>query len=651
MVVSDTVASVILYGIVVVGLGACGWAVAPNAARYVLRRGTGEARSLDSSGRPGTFDRIARWPGAFDRRSALERPHDAGASDTEDTTAEDGDRSYRREGRRHLVIVALIASVVVAVQIAWVVRNRHFSNLDFDEARYVATAIRFRELLSFREAGGFRLFNGPAMPLLSGAVMLVAPATAAVAISATLPLNVALAVSVTGVARHVMAARGALYCGVAVAVLPVTMALSQAYLLAEGAAVGFAAGMWALLASEHGENRRIWLVGPLFALAALSRGMAFGLMPVAVLAVVLHTSASARGLRRGVAVMGATSALLGCFFLTWGRGIVGYVLGGLTASETQSPGILGRLNARWGEIADGFGQPLLHVGVILAILGVVRRRREGGRSHTVRGDALATVTVFVLGALAVHLTGGYYGPLGFWDFQLMPLLLVLLVAMATTVLQPRARALLAGVTLGWWLYLATVSVWLLPHDAPLVAFGVGRYSESKIEHNLFDPRFRPGRRIEQRDANREWWAASLEIEARLRRLERRSPEPLEVFYRGGSSYFVEHSSWIIGARAGREPIGYIGDLGQMSDGDVAALLEPATEGSRRVLMIPVIGASCGDGGGCSYTRDHLRQIMDSDPVRLNANLRGAAEEAGWRVIERIPLPLGDEMLVYAPPTT
>ncbi len=563
----------------------------------------------------------------------------------------DGDDAEREvdtggHGRREMAVVAVVAVVVACLQVVWIWRHRSLGTLDYDESRYVAGAYQFRTMLTGGDPGDMNLFYGPAVPLLSAVATVVGPLDVRTVISAQLLLSVGIAVSVTGVARRLTTPTAAVIAGIAVTVLPATIAASQVYLLVLGSAFALTAGMWALLASDHGTNGRIWLVGPLFALAPMSRGMTLGLLPVAAIASLLYVSTSGRGLRRGIVTLSVAAIALATYLLTWGRPMVNYVVGGLDAAGTQDPGIAERLSIRWNEVSDGFGRPLLVVGLVVAGIGLVAAVRRGDLVGPVRGNAVLATVVLVLGGGTVFMLGGYFGSLGFWDYPLMPLLVAVLVTFGAMAPRPvRVPAAAAG--LGFMAYLALIALWVLPATAPFAASGLGRYRVPVYASykGWLDPRYEFPHRSEQRTASREWDAVSLEIDDALRRIDDRSPAGFEVFYWGGSN-FVQYTSRILAAEDGREAISFPSDF---SEGDPwTDALVPTSSDVERVLLIPIVAAG-GSQDGIGRSPAEAERARDDPAVRGNAELRRIAISAGWQIVDRIPLPHGDEMVIFAAP--
>lgn len=547
-------------------------------------------------------------------------------------------------GRRSLLVVAACASAIAAMQAVWIWNHRTLGNLDWDEARYVAGSYQFENLLSSGHLGELYMFFGPFVPIISAVGMLVLPDDPRTAISMQLVLSVGIAVSVAGITRRLAGPAAAGVAGVLVALLPAMMATSQVFLLVLGSALGLTAATWALLASDHGNNWRIWLVGPLLAIAPLSRGMTLGLLPAFFLATLLYVSVSSRGFRRACVSLALASAALAAFFLTWGWPIVTYVVRGLNAPTTQDVGLWERIAYRWSEVSDGVGRPLLVIGLATAIVGLFGSVRNGGLKLQLRGHALVAVSVAVLGGGSALLLGGYFGPLGFWDFPLIPLLVVLLVALGSKAVAP-IPALVASVTLVWLGYLALVTLWILPFDAPLSSWGLGRYSMPLFEvyNRSLDPRFEPERRSEQRQASEEWTRASIAIDQRLHAMER-SREGLEVLYAGGSNY-VQYSAWILNAQEGLDPRPW-GEI--LADGDRDAVLDTRDSQTDRLLLVPQLADNTSEADG-GRSREELESARNDDAFRTSSEIRAHAELTGWEVVARLDLPLGDELLFYSPP--
>lgn len=629
-VVSPAMASVALKAVVAIAALTLVAALKPSIACAVVER-LGALMPGDTGARLGR--RVRRWVGAGDTT-------DDGGNDPEpEPTSPD-------TGRRDLIIVALVASVVAVAQVVWIWKHRSLGTLDWDESRYVAGSFRFQRMFSGGFVGENVAFYGPAVPFWSGLTMLIAPLDPEMAISSQVVFAVGTAVAVTGVARRLTNSVAAIFCGILVSVLPATIASSQVYLLVPGAAFGLTAGIWALLASDHGNNRRIWLVGPLFALAPMSRGMTLAMLPAAYLATLVHVAPSTRGLRRAAMSLSAVSIGVCLYLMTWGKPMIDYIVGGLDAEGGPSPALFDRVAIRFSEVHDGLGQALVGA-ILIALVGLAISLRRNSPFTPIAGNPLIVVMTLVFGGGAALLLGGYRGELGFWDYPLIPLLVVLLVSFAAQAPRPLAVGLGTAI-MGWMTYLALVALWILPFSG-VASVGLDRYRAPLFASykGWFDPRFTPARRDEQQQAAREWDELSIDIDERLRRLDEQSPAPLEVYYRGGSN-FIYHTSAVLAAKDGREPVTYFGEPLVSADGDWADVLVPRKRGAERVLLIPEISptASVANGG---RTQSDLDRALGEDNYRAGAALRREAEMAGWRIIDRVPMPLGDTMLVYADP--
>ncbi len=558
----------------------------------------------------------------------------------------DGDPADRRRHRLDLIAVGVVASAVAAAQLVWIWQHRRFGTLDGDEARYVAGALHYQRILTGGYAGNLYLFFGPVVPLLSGIAMIVGPLDPRTAMSVQPLLVVGLAVAATGVAHRVTDRRSAVFAGCAACLLPATIAASQTYLLVIGSAFALTAAAWALFASDRGNNWQVWAVGVFLAMAPLSRGMTLAMLPAAFGASLLMCSTSPRGLRRMIASLSASAVVTSLFFLTEGAPIMNYIAGGLEVPENQSPDLLERLGYRWREVSEGFGRPLLFVAVGLAAAGFVVGRRRGERLWSPRGNPSAALAIVVVGGGVVLLAGGYIGGYGFWDYPLMPLLVVLLVSYATKLPRP-VTAVVGTLSLAWLVYLAAYALWLIPVGAPGAEVALGRYSRPLFETQAgADPRFTADRRPEQRQAAREWWEATVEIDDRLRDIDEESLKDFEVVHLGGVNYLY-YASQIVAVLGGRDPVAFRDPI-PSPGGDWSGALEPTDDTTERVLLIPEIADPARDESAGRSAAEYDLARMDSR-YRDSVALRSAAEAAGWRVVDRIALPLGDRMLVLRSP--
>lgn len=546
-----------------------------------------------------------------------------------------------RRGRRTLAAVAAVSLLVAVLQWLWIWQHRSFGTLDGDELRYVAGAFGFRDLILTGDQGQIGTWFGPVLPAISALTMLFGPLDPRMAISIQPILAGLTAVASAGVARRVAGETTALVVGIAVALLPATLASSQVYLLGLPSAAALAGALWALFASDRGRGRTIWAVGPLLALAPLSRGMTLALLPAAYVAVLLYASATRVGLRRAIVSLSIGAFALASYLLIVGWGMVDYLMAGLNVPEVQAPSVLERVQVRYDEVADGMGRPLLAIGLLLSGAGLVVLWRQGHRLRPLRGrPSVVIAIVLVLGWLPL-LRGGDFGGLGFWDYPLIPILVVAIAALTARL--PRSiRVGASGFALVWLAYLAGISVGLVAPTAPGAQFGLGRYHQPLVEsNNGLDPRLSQiDRRSEAREAATEWWAADQEIDRTLRNVDADRPGPMEVVYLGG----VNHSRYasVLIAQLQRTPALAYPFVSEWNGSTWTEVLEPSVPGVDRVLLIPRIDDPVTPRDGPPRRSDSVYQ--DSDQL-----LRSALD-AGWVVVAEVPIPLGDRMLVVQAPT-
>jgi hypothetical protein len=544
-----------------------------------------------------------------------------------------------------LLAVGALALAVAVVQLRWIWTWRAAGNLDVDEVRFAAGSVQFARLLTFGEVGSLELWYGPVVPFLGGIATAVGSDDPRWAMSVQPLLAAATAIAATALARRIVGPIAAVVAGATVVLLPATVSATQMYLTSLGAAVAVTGAAWALLASDHGRGRTIWWFGAFVALAPLSRTMTFGLLPVLAVAAVLHASVSVRGLRRTVAALAIGAFVAAQHYLTWGWQAMGYVLGGLDDTEVQRPGVGQRLTIRFDEVADGFGHPLLLAGLALALVGAVLAWRAGARFRPLRGRPIATLGVLVVGGWSVLLTGGYFGGLGFWDLPLMPVLVVVIVALAARVPTPVPQVA-GAVALAWLAYLALVATWLLPPTARGAERALGRYATAIFQpNNGPDPRISTvGRRDEIAAASEDWWATIEEVEARLRAIDAEQPGGLEVVHLGGTNY-LPSAHQLLARQRDQEPIAFANAT--PADGWADAFV-PGPTASERVLLIPELAEEAtGVPGG--RTPADLDAALGDDRLELSESLAEAASARGWTVDGTIDLPLGDRLLIVRAP--
>ena len=184
------------------------------------------------------------------------------------------------------------ASVIAVGHAVWIWSNRHIGAFDPDEAGYAAHALRVHRNIDFqhpfatlREAANAG--NGPLVPSLAVPLLIPGPRDPRTVMMIQPLLLILSSVSVAGIARRLAGPGTALACGLTFLVLPTAALATQSFWLGLGAASMMGVSVWALLASEQGTNRWVWVYGAAMAAMTLSRSMALAFVPGLLLAGVI----------------------------------------------------------------------------------------------------------------------------------------------------------------------------------------------------------------------------------------------------------------------------------------------------------------------------------------------------------------------------
>lgn len=430
----------------------------------------------------------------------------------------------RQVQRRPVTTTALLAVIVALGSAIWLWSNRSGQLFDADESKYLADAIRFAD--AARSGPGTLLTQvrttgtAPLVPLSATPFLLVSANEPRAAFLIQGVLLVVAASTITSITRRLTGALTAVLAGVAFATFPATLLALQSfqYGLAVVAMLGVAVA--ALVHSEQGTNRLVWLVGTAAAAMVLSRTMALVFVVPLLLAGIATTWPNRRGMLRLGASFGIGTVLALPWYLLQREAIFGYLFQygygdrsssyGPDGAVFQALSVLGRLVS----LAD----PLLSAVAIVAVAVVAVRwlRRSddlAGRVRRFIDTAAFPLVVLLLSGAAILMTSSNQGG---WFTAPLYIAAVPLSAMAIersgTVIRSVAVAAVAvhivGMLLlnGWW---AVPYRWV----DPLVPYAISTYPEDVFAEA--DQRLGPDLRDQRQEAEAEWAAATLGLERRL----------------------------------------------------------------------------------------------------------------------------------------
>ena len=589
---------------------------------------------------------------------AAGRSFDEGAADglpddpTPDTAADDLDadpnagplrRSLHLVLRHPLVTVAVLVGLVALANAWWIWAHRQLGGFDPDESSYLSTALRIERSLDPRAPVEFvravlSSGHGIAVPTFSLPFLLLGPRDPRTAMMLQPALQVLIAVSVTGITRRLARPSVAIVAGCWVALLPTMTTAVQSYWYGLGAAAALAGGLWALLESDRGRNRLVWVFGVAVGLMLLSRTMTLGYLPACGIAMLIVCWGDRRGLRRGIGSLALGLLVAAPWYILNRTAIFSYLMSfgyGKRAELFGQAGFGDRLSLRWGRYVNGLVPlrfPVDLGGSLMVILLVIiplflcaaivyrclTRRPPAGMEPR----SFLTVTAVVLAGTAALVSTANNGV---W-FELPLVVLIVPIFAAALAQLPRplwlGAATLALVAGGWNFVGA---LWLTPWDtdAPVSHYEWG-FSE-------YDERFVPSRRAEHAAAAGDWWALSQDLEQAMKRI---SPD-------GRSAAFVvTGNTHLINA-------GTIRMAAELDPWDPTIIIPDTTSAATRTRELSP-----------AVTTDRLAErvlvvgLHDQILWPLDAEVRTYLKEAqkkGYRVVERFQMPRGGEFLILRRP--
>jgi 4-amino-4-deoxy-L-arabinose transferase-like glycosyltransferase len=311
-----------------------------------------------------------------------------GSSTSSEASSSPPERAWQRavqiaSARPCWTIAALGALLAVGNQ-WWVRRNRFLGATDADEAGYLATALRFQR--SALDGPGVlwdritESTSGPLVPLLSLPFTHLDGRNVWGAQAIQPVLHVIAAVAVTGITVRLAHRRAGLLAGVLALALPTALVAARSYQFNLGASAFLLGAVWALLASDRG--RRPWPMAAMGLCAAamtMSRTMTVGYLPALALGAAIGIRWDRRGLRSAGIAAGAFLLAAGPWWLTSWDGATAYLRrnGSSEFSEYWGPAdVAGRVVERLGRLLVDLRIPLLLLGTVVVVLGLVSARRH-----------------------------------------------------------------------------------------------------------------------------------------------------------------------------------------------------------------------------------------------------------------------------------
>lgn len=530
-----------------------------------------------------------------------------------------------------LLVVAALTSLIALGHAVWIWNHRFTGGLDPDEAGYIANSLRIEGRLSnldlvgtARAIGG--VGNGVVLPALSVPFTLIAGRDPRVAMLAQPALMVLTAVASAGIARRMAGPFASIATGLLVASMPMMSTATQSYMYGLGVAAFLTTAMWALVNSDRASNRWIWVFGVALGAMVLTRTMALGFIPAAVLGAAVVVGWDLRRLCR-VAAATALGLLLALpwYVISWST-VFDYLFNygyGTRAGMYGSGEPLERIGFRWSRFEEAFG-PTVFILLVASAAGValLLARSTVWRPTSDRQRTwLAVSTTVVAGFIALASTTNA----GTWFETPMAVL--------------AAPALVAMIARGpkWYsaglaMVITTICItnvvsswWWLPYDQARLP---SHYELGFID---YDQRFSPYRRDEHRAAAADWEAANRSVVDRLRALAP-DDDDVVVTMSGNMQLLNQNSLVLMGELEGWTPAvrspDTVEDAGSLDD----ELTPTADRKGRQVPRLLVLAR-----------HDSIHFPPDEGVDRF----ADRALQAGWSVVDTVPMPGGGEVQVLA----
>lgn len=442
--------------------------------------------------------------------------------------------------RHPLIATGVCASLIAIGHAIWIYTHRDLGGIDPDEAGYLTAALSMQR--SIDPAHPQALLSSvlgsstaPLVPVLSVITLILGPRNVWAAMMIQPVLMTLSCVAIAGITRRWAGPLVAIAAGVSFALTPTVVAATQSYWLGLGAATVFVCCLWALLSSDQGRNRWIWLYGILLGATTLSRTMMLGMLPGAVLAGLIVCWSTRKGLTRymGSVVLGAAVAAPWWYSQwTWTIHYLTSYGYGKRAGLFGQGTVFDRIGFRATRIVDGVGlhysrplQIMMFAAIGLALLALAGRLP---RWLTVRSARYPKGRETM--AIAVAAGAGFASLVsttnnGVW-FELPVLAALVPLVWALIGRGPVLGKVLAVCPFAFYAVFTLPNAWWInmpishpfpsaPTDVVPAHFEYG-FSE-------YDMRFAPTRRSEQAEAAKEWWAARTHLERELRAITDEKP--------------------------------------------------------------------------------------------------------------------------------
>lgn len=236
-----------------------------------------------------------------------------------------------RIAARPVLVTAAVGVVFVALQMWWVADVRHLGAFNVDEEGGIAAALRFHRVADISNPmtlvkSVFGTWNGPLVPLLSMPGLLVGDRSASWAILVQPLLVVVAAIAVAGIVRRLANDGAAIVAGLVVMWMPISIISSRSYQYSTGVGTFLALAMWALVASDRGRRRWQMIgVGAAIAGMLLCRTMSIGFVPGVLVAMAIVVVRKRRAMINAGLTLVAALALAGPWTLYNLRNIAHYL--------------------------------------------------------------------------------------------------------------------------------------------------------------------------------------------------------------------------------------------------------------------------------------------------------------------------------------
>lgn len=535
---------------------------------------------------------------------------------------------------RPLLTAGVISAAVATAHAVWIWNNRHLGGFDPDEASYLSTALRIHRSIDPTNPLAFAAAvaangHGVVVPLLSVPLLIVGPRDPRMAMMIQPLLLVFIGVATAGITRRLAGNAAAIVAAAWVVLLPTVTTAVQSYWYGLGAAATMTGAIWALLASDRGLNRRIWLYGVGVGLMLMSRTMTLGYLPACVVAGLIVAWPDRRALKRTVGAAALGVAIAAPWYLVNRSAIFGYLFSfgyGDNAALFGRTGLFDRLSVRWTRFEAGYGidgklrAAMFAVAIAACAYLLVRYLlRRADPSFEGRGFAALSAAVLV-GTLALLSTPNN----GVW-FELPLVVLGVSVLVVAAAQLPRLVSVpMAVAVVALAAAALPAALWLTPWREG------GASSHYEFGFSEYDERFVPSSRDEHPRAAREWWRTSQRIEKALREI---SPDGRSaVFVVVGNTHLWNSNT----LRMASELDAWDPELWTVDT------TRPPAE--RRRDLTPTVDLEAG------RPAERVLVVGSHDQIlwTLDANVRSflaQAERSGFEEVERFAMPRGGDVLV------